>query len=405
MADTQIGMGQWPVVERELHQWAPRRTDLSLRRLEANTGPFHAVVPPKIADRAVPIPAHLATSAEEAAVEISRFDSEASRVLGEREIAPIEAVLLRSESAASSQIENLTVGARQLALAVLGEEASTDARAVSANVTAMQAAVQLAGRVSVDAILAMHSALMAGQRRHTGGRWRNEQVWIGGGDVSPLQATFVPPHYERVPAAMADLVTFATRTDLPTLPHAAITHAQFETIHPFTDGNGRTGRALVHAMVRRAGLTRRVTVPISAGILTDTARYVDSLTAYREGDVAPIVAEITDATFRAVTNGRELLADLRGIHQRWAGMITQRRGAAAWRTIDLLIGQPVITVRYVQHELGGTSFHTAQSAIDHLEELGILRMAIQGRRRNRTWYTREVLDALDAFAERAGQRG
>src|SRR5699024_2912069 len=138
-----------------------------------------------------------------------------------------------------------------------------------------------------------------------------------------------------------------------------------ETIHPFIDGNGRTGRALVHAMVHRAGLARRVTVPISAGLLASTEAYVDCLTAYRDGDPGPIVGAITDATFRSLGNGRQLLAEISEIHARWSAAITARRGAAVWRALDLLIGQPVVTVRYVQTALG-VSFNTAQSAIDLL---------------------------------------
>lgn len=187
------------------------------------------------------------------------------------------------------------------------------------------------------------------------------------------------------------------------MPHAAIAHAQFETIHPFSDGNGRTGRALVHAMVQRSGLTRRVTVPISAGLLADTSAYVDCLSAYRAGELAPIITALTQATFRAIDNGRQLLSDLQDIVGRWRQGLRVRRGAAAWRLVDLLIGQPVVTVRYVQEHLG-VSYPTAQSAIDQLESIDVLAQAVVGRRRNRTWHAREVTEALDAFAARAGRR-
>ncbi|WP_210418198.1 Fic family protein [Ruania zhangjianzhongii] len=359
---------------------------------------------PKIASQPVRLPTGLLAEAEEAAVEIARFDVEASAVLGDGEIAPITTMLMRSESSASSQIENLTVGARQLALAELGEEASANARMVAGNVAAMRAAVELAGEISADTIVGMHAALMSGQQGVIPSQWRQQQVWIGGSDAGPHQATFVPPHRSLVPAAVADLVEFTARTDVPVISHAAIAHAQFETIHPFTDGNGRTGRALVHAMVQRAGLTRRVTVPISAGLLSDTAAYVDCLTAYRDGDLAPIVGAITDATFRSLGNGRKLLAEISEIHARWSQQINARRGVAVWRTLDLLIGQPVVTVRYVESALG-VAFNTAQAAIDLLEEAGIVHQAVAGRRRNRTWHAREVTSALDSFAERAGRRG
>ncbi len=90
--------------------------------------------------------------------------------------------------------------------------------------------------------------------------------------------------HDRVSAAISDLIRFLRRDDLPVLPQAAIAHAQFETIHPFTDGNGRAGRALLHSMLRSKALTRSVTVPVSAGLLADTGAYFEALTAYREGD-------------------------------------------------------------------------------------------------------------------------
>ena len=137
--------------------------------------------------------------------------------------------------------------------------------------------------------------------------------WIGGSRLGPHAAVFVPPVHERVPGLIDDLVAFIARDDVPVLAHAALAHAQFETIHPFEDGNGRTGRALVHAMLRSKGLTRTVTVPISAGLLVDTDAYFVALTAYRSGDPEPIVECFADAAFAAVANGRELVGDLRAV--------------------------------------------------------------------------------------------
>ena len=106
---------------------------------------------------------------------------------------------------------------------------------------------------------------------------------------------------------MDDLVRFVARTDVPALVHVALAHAQFETIHPFTDGNGRTGRALVHAMLADARLTSRVTVPLSAGLLTDIGRYCQAFVDYRAADSASIVRVFIDATFVAVERGRVLV--------------------------------------------------------------------------------------------------
>ena len=202
---------------------------------------------------------------------------------------------------------------------------------------------------------------------------------------------------------MADLVTFSRRTDLPVLSQAAIAHAQFETIHPFPDGNGRTGRALIHAMLRAHGLTRNVTVPVSAGLPTDTNGYFDALTAYRGGDPAVIIEQLANASFAAAANGRQLVLDLRAIRHAWEEKISSRRGATAWRLADLLLRQPVIDAPAVARELGVTT-QNALRAIAPLVDADILE-EFTGFGRNRMWQSRHVLDALDDFAARAGRRG
>ncbi|MGW6130420.1 Fic family protein [Cellulomonas sp. NPDC055163] len=118
---------------------------------------------------------------------------------------------------------------------------------------------------------------------------------MGASALSPHGADFVAPHHEHIPGLVEDLTRFAARRDVPSLAHAALVHAQFETIHPFVDGNGRTGRVLVHTMMRRHGVAEHTTVPVSAGLLRDPGAYVDALTAYRAGDAAPIVERMSHA--------------------------------------------------------------------------------------------------------------
>jgi Fic family protein len=397
------GTPAWPAITFDEHPWRLYAdSPVSRRQRQLHAGPYLAAVTATIADIEVHLPTALVAECEDAATEIARFDVEMDTILGSSELAPLRSVLLRSESAASSQIENLTVGARQLVLAELGEDASRNATAVAGNVLAMQAAIDLDDDLDGDAILAVHRALI-GARDHSAGQWRHEQVWIGGTSAGPHLAQYVAIHHDRIPAAIDDLVRFARRTDLPVLAHAALTHAQFESIHPFTDGNGRTGRALVHAMLRRAGLTRRVTVPVSAGLLVDTDAYVDALTAFRRGEIEPIVHEVNEAALVAVGNGRALAAELAQVRRTWTSQLDARRGAAAWRAIDVVLGQPVVTVPFLAQALGA-SLPTAQGAIDRLVDIGALSATDPRRRRGRTWQAAEVLAALDAFAARAGRR-
>ena len=391
------GAPRWPAVGYEQRPWSIRDTYTSRRQLARHAGSYAAAVAPAIKDAGVELPAAVHAEAEEASRELVRFDERISRDLDDvGELAPLSAILLRTESAASSQIENLTVGARQLALAELGERASRNAQIVTANVRTMEAAVALSKSIEGSTLLAMHQALLGGSDPDQAGRWRDEQVWIGGSNIGPHLADFVPPHHDHVPAAIDDLIVFAARDDIPVLAHVAIAHAQFETIHPFTDGNGRTGRALVHAMLSGRGLTRRVTVPISAGLLVNTAEYFTALTTYREGDVEPIVRQFIDATFFAIGNGQRLVENLREVRASYSERITARSDSIAWRIADILLGQPVISNAYVVNKFG-VSDVAAQRGIDRLVEAGVLRSGAQ-RDRNRIWQADDVLRILDDFA-------
>ncbi|WP_405165127.1 Fic family protein [Nocardia sp. NBC_01499] len=308
----------------------------------------------------------------------------------------MSAVLLRTESAASSQIENLTVGARQLALAELGKHTNRNARIVTANVRAMEAAVELSRTVDADTLLTMHRALLESSNPGHAGQWRTEQVWIGGSNIGPHVADFVPPHHERVPDAITDLIGFVRRDDIPLVVQIALAHAQFETIHPFTDGNGRTGRALVHAMLRGKGLTQHVTVPISAGLLVNTTAYFEALNRYRAGDAAPIVRQFVDAVFFAIGSGTDLVEQLSSIRAEYREKTTARSDSIVWRVIDVLVAQPVIDNPYVMRSFEVSNV-AAQRAIDRLVESGVLH-EISQRSRDRVWQADHILTALDDFA-------
>lgn len=394
-----ISPPEWPRLRSELRPWLtqlePGLVSAGVRR--RHSGSYRAAIVPFIADRGLSLPSRALALAEEASAEIARFDAE----LGS-EVAPFASVLLRSESASSSMIENLTSGARSIALAELGSREKRNATEIVGNVAAMTAALELAQSLDAGAILAMHAALVGDLHPEIAGRWRQEQVWIGGTSFGPHQAAFIPPHHEHVSALIDDLCAFVKRDDLPLLAQAAVAHAQFETIHPFPDGNGRTGRALIHSMLRGHGLTQNVTVPVSAGLLTHPDAYFLSLTAYREGEPSAIVERLATASFEATTNGRQLVRDLRMIRRGWDEAVTARRDSGAWRVADLVLRQPVIDAAVVARELG-IEPRNAQRAIAPLAEAAVL-TEFTGFKRNRMWQSREVLTALDGFAARAGRR-
>ena len=386
----------WPGITSETLHWTPSATTGRLADLIA--GDYDAAVPPDIAESVVNMDSRVARLCQDAAVEIGRFDSE----LG-TEIAPFAAILLRSESASSSQIENLTASAKTVLMAEAGDTSRVNATQIATNTVAMQAAIDLADDLDGDSILAMHHALLGQQHPDWAGQWRTQQVWIGGRAVSPHQATFVPPHDTRIPHLIGDLIAFVHRPDIEPLTKALIAHAQFETIHPFIDGNGRTGRALIHSILRRDQLTRNVTVPVSAGLLTDTDRYFAALNAYRTGDINPILELGAYAALAAIDNGRQLAAETTEAKAGWIDKLAgTRRDAAVWKVVDTLIEHPVTDANTVA-ERHNISTVAARSAINQLAERGILKQANAGLR-FRKWIAPDIATALDHFVQRTGRR-
>jgi len=388
----------WPAVQFETLPWEINEAIPSSRSvLRRHRGPYRAAVLLPIADRDLFLPPDLQAGVEDASNEVTRFDAE----LG-HEIAPFSSVLLRSESAASSKIENLTASARSIAEAELLSPGRSNASLIVANARAMTSAIALADHINARAILEMHGELLKVSTPAIAGRWREEQVWIGGSDLGPHDAMFVPPHHRHIPAAIDDLLAYIDRDNIPVLVHAAIAHAQFETIHPFADGNGRTGRALIHAHLRNKKLIRNVTVPISAGLLANTDSYFNALTDYRDGNPIAIVEQITRASFAAVANGRRLVDDLRTVRADWQEVVKARRATNTWRIVDLLLRHPVINASFIAEQLSIPKPHIYRS-IAPLIDAGVL-AEFTDRRRNKAWRAPHVLRALDDFAARSGRR-
>ena len=359
------------------------------------SGPYAAAVPVAIGTRQYRVPPGLAADGgcDGGTVPVRRRDATGP--------IPLDAILLRTESVASSQIENLTASARSIGLAELGDTSKHNAAVIVGNVQAMLRAIDLAGTLTPNAVLQMHRALLQQTDPEAAGRWRTQAVWIGVSSVTRSARTS-SPHHDRVPGLVDDLMVYAGRDDQSVLAQAAIAHAQFETIHPFHDGNGRTGRALLHAMLRHHGPTRNVTVPVSAGLLHDISGYHDALTAYRAGDPDVIVRLTVAATFRAINDSRWLAADIGGIRDAWRAMISARRDWAVWAVADLFLSRPVLDAAQAATalEIAPTNVHRH---LDRLTEAGVLtRFSLY--RRGLGWRADAVLDALDRFAVRAGRR-
>jgi len=237
-----------------------------------------------------------------------------------------------------------------------------------------------------------------------GGVVRDRQNWIGGSSYSPCRAEFVPPPPEAVMSLLEDLCGFCNQDELPAIAQAAIAHAQFETIHPFVDGNGRTGRALIHVILRRRGLAPRVLPPISLVLATWSDDYVNGLarTRYlgdpneeraREG-LNDWVALFAAASRRAVDDARLYEDRVGDLQAGWRAQLGRlRRGSAVDLLLGILPGMPVVTVGAAAAATG-RSFQAANTAVGQLQRAGILRPVRIGRR-NRAFEATELIDAFN----------
>ncbi|MGP9489020.1 cell filamentation protein Fic [Glutamicibacter sp. BW80] len=406
MADSQNASASFdfPPVKYETHFWKPTNPHIfSKAEVQRQTGPYASALPARIANWYPQPDSLVITGLEEAIHALHDFDVYSLLRLGNEnpELGPMSSVLLRTESTSSSQIEQLTTTARQLALAEIDEGDKANARTVVGNVHAMESALALAPQISLNSILSMHQNLMNQQSgmEDEAGKFRGELVWIGGTDnAGPRGASFVAPSHELIRDAVEDLVAFISRTDLPAIVQAAIAHAQFETIHPFVDGNGRTGRALVHSILRHRRISQYTTAPISAGILRDTASYFEALEAFRAGDAAPIIQTFINASIFAANTGKDLIDSLAAqLDDSATKLVGLRSSSAAWKILPRLISQPVVNARHLKEQLG-LGDAAIQRALSVLTERGVLAEK-SGRSRNRIWQHDGVLKILDEYAK------
>jgi Fic family protein len=370
---------------------------------------YDAYSPDLLTGRHFTLEGDVAADVADAETAVTRLNAQASALADTEALARL---LLRAESVASSRIEGLEIGARRLLRAEAAKELGEPTRDVTAaevlsNIDAMSEAISEIGQgdpISVATLLTFHRRLL-GNTRQAGhaGRLREKQNWIGGSDYSPCSAAFVPPPPELVPELMADLCAFCTSESLPAVAQAAIAHAQFETIHPFADGNGRTGRALIQLVLRRRGLATRVMPPISVILATWANDYVDGLTATRYRGPATgkdaqtalnlWVGRFAGACQRSVSDAASFETRTQQIRTEWRTQLGRvRANSAADLLITAIAGAPVLTVGGAA-TLISRSYPQTNAAIERLVSAGILSQITIGRR-NRAFEAPAIVNAF-----------
>lgn len=329
-----------------------------------------AFVPTPLAARDLELSARAIADAARAGVDVVHA------VEGLRaEYEPLARLLLRAEGVASSYIEGVRAPVADVVVAEQLAVATNPAAAwVAANLAALTDAVDCAHDrdLAFDDLCRWHRVLMTGSplpERYVG-VVRSEQGWIGGAD--PTSAALVTPPPEALGELLEDLVTYLGRTDVDPVAQAAIAHAQFETIHPFADGNGRVGRVLVASVLARR-LSLVVPPPVSVAIAADTAGYFSGLTLFRLGDHNAWVCWMSQAVSRGGRAQQDLIAEVATIESRWRDQLSGRvrRNAVPWQVLGLLPRHLVLTTSLIEAELGVTN-KAANAALGTLREAGIL---------------------------------
>lgn len=372
---------------------------------------YEAYLPDFLVGRSVRLDGDVAADVTDAEAAIARFDAKAA-VLADTET--LARLLLRAESVASSRIEGLEVGGRRLLRAEAAQslgEAAHDVTAVEVlgNIQAMSWALNAVGPgddVTLETLLEAHRRLLAGTHlEEMGGHIREKQNWIGGSNFNPCSAAFVPPPPEYVDDLLEDLWGFSNADSLPAVAQAALAHAQFETIHPFVDGNGRIGRALIHLVLRRRGLAVRALLPISVVLATSSTDYITGLTTtrYRGSPTSRVACDglnhwislFAAASRRAVGDAEVFENEVSDLQAQWRAQLgAVRRGSAVDLLINALPGAPIVTATGAAQVIN-RSFQAANEAISRLVEARILKQVNVGRR-NRAF---EAADVIRRFTQ------
>jgi Fic family protein len=370
---------------------------------------YDAYLPDPLVPRAFQLDGDVAADVADAERAITRLNEGAAALVNTEALARM---LLRAEAVASSRIEGLRVGARRLLHAEISGQLGADQSDVTAseilrNIEAMNhgiANLAVGDDITLEMLLETHGRLLERSRlAEHGGRLRDVQNWIGGNDFNPCSAVFVPPPPECVKPLLEDLLAFSNNDRLPAVVQAAIAHAQFETIHPFVDGNGRIGRLLIHQILRRRGLATRVLAPVSLVLASQANAYTESLTHFRYAGATTSVAahegvnrwvgHFAGSCRLAVVMSTEFEETAQSIEIGWREDVGSVRAKSATdRLLKVLCGSPVLTVNGVA-ELIDSSWNAANEAVDNLVNAKVLRQVTLGKR-NRAFEASKVIEAF-----------
>jgi Fic family protein len=399
---------------RLMAQGYPRRSgrrdrprSLRAGRFERQPEGFEAFIPEPLPPSDLDVDAPLQALVSKADMALGRLD-------GVVEVVPdpdrFVLMYLRREAVVSSQIE----GTHASLMDVLEHEAEVehatarvDVREIVNYVRAMEEGIARLQTLPLGRRLMceVHGVLMenvrGGEQHKTPGEFRRSQIWIGGG--SPATARFVPPPAEVVPESFANLEEFLhDPSPMPPLVKVGLAHAQFETIHPFLDGNGRTGRLLITFWLVEQGILRKPLLYPSLYFKEHREEYVDRLQAIRDqGAWEDWLGFFLDGIAQTADEAVQLALRIVDLRERDRERVMEELGRRSWnaqRLLDELFRQPIVTARTVEAMLG-VSQPTASALVRDLAGLRILR-ELTGKRRNRIFGYAEYLSLFPGVEAR-----
>lgn len=311
----------------------------------------------------------------------------------------IRPYLLR-EALSSTRIEGTQASLFEvLETEATGETPNADVEEVLNYIDALEWGLSQVERLPLGARLVrqMHGRLLAGVRgrERMPGEFRTTQNWVGGGGSTIETARFVPPPPEELAELLTDWERFAhEEADLPLLVRHALLHYQFETLHPFLDGNGRLGRLLIVFLLVQSGRLSAPLLYVSSYLERDRERYYEALQTVRQaGDAIPwielflqaVKTEAADAVARS-----QRIVELRERYRAAAAEIPSSNGMAL---VDLICERPIVSSRAVEARLAVTR-PTALKLLRQLEAVGVLVEAERGPRGQRRYAARELISAV-----------
>jgi Fic family protein len=361
---------------------------------------YRAFIPAEIGDREPSLGSSTAALCERAGNAVRDLSADRGGLVA---LEGMGRQLLRSEALASSQIEGLSVSHRRLAEAELeGRDGQHRAEEIMGAIRGMERAMAIGaerGALTLEDIAEIHRALAtAPPLDRIAGEFREEASWVGGS--APPSAEYVGPPHGYVRPLLADLCEFVNRDDLPPVAQAALAHSQFESIHPFGDGNGRVGRCLIHVVLRRRSVSPGYVPPISLVLGANKDAYVAGLEGFRRGEEERWIAQFARALEVAAERAREFSAEVAALQAKWRERLgAVRRDAAVLPLIEILPEYPVITAAVAEKAVG-RSRPAAIAGLARLEEIGALTRH-RNQRLGDSWEAKGLFRLLRQFEEAA----